>query len=132
MHQLFRRFEAYSTFVHASLLLVPPIVFAYLLDSALSSLRLYLATYITSLVLAVILYRFSPFHPLAKYPGPLPCKISKFWLAGIAFKGYQHQYLKTLHERYGDVVRIGTSFICWHVPPHRRGTSDKCWKSDIR
>ena len=26
----------------------------------------------------------------------------------ICIPGYQHQYIKALHERYGDVVRIGT------------------------
>lgn len=55
-----------------------------------------------------VAYRLSPFHPLARYPGPLLCKISKGWLAYVAGKHAKaHVYVKELHDRYGDVVRIG-------------------------
>nr|AAX81445.1 high nitrogen upregulated cytochrome P450 monooxygenase 1 [Phanerodontia chrysosporium] len=56
----------------------------------------------------VVAYRISPFHPLARYPGPLLCKISKGWLAYVAGKGGKaHLYVQDLHMRYGEVVRIG-------------------------
>ena len=54
-----------------------------------------------------LMYRLSPFHPLAKYPGPAIAKTSKLWAAYLNFKGDLHRFYKSLHERYGDVVRVG-------------------------
>ncbi|KAL7277159.1 hypothetical protein ACG7TL_009005 [Trametes sanguinea] len=65
------------------------------------------ATFISTLLLSMALYRLSPFHPLARYPGPLMCKLTKFWMAFLSTTGDQHLYVKRLHDRYGDVVRIG-------------------------
>lgn len=54
-----------------------------------------------------IAYRLSPFHPLAHYPGPLLCKVSKGWMAYFACRYKKsHIYVNELHQRYGDVVRI--------------------------
>lgn len=55
----------------------------------------------------MVIYRVSPFHPLAKYPGPTHLKISKLCLAWITSSGKQHIYISQLHDRYGDAVRIG-------------------------
>ena len=33
--------------------------------------------------------------------------MSKFWAAYVCAKGNLHRYYKSLHDRYGDVVRIG-------------------------
>ena len=65
--------------------------------------------YLSALSTSVLLYRLSPFHPLARYPGPLKCKVSKLWMARLSLEGHQHRYIKTLHDRYGDFVRIGPS-----------------------
>ncbi|KAH9035153.1 high nitrogen upregulated cytochrome P450 monooxygenase 2 [Lactarius deliciosus] len=54
-----------------------------------------------------LFYRLSPFHPLAKYPGPTIAKTSKLWAAYICDKGDLHRLYKSLHDRYGDVVRVG-------------------------
>ncbi|KAI9447482.1 high nitrogen upregulated cytochrome P450 monooxygenase 2 [Lactarius indigo] len=54
-----------------------------------------------------LIYRLSPFHPLAKYPGPTIAKTSKLWAAYLCAKGDMHRYYKGLHDRYGDVVRVG-------------------------
>lgn len=54
-----------------------------------------------------MLYRLSPWHPLASYPGPLPCKLSKLYMAYISQGEKQHLYLYNLHKRYGDIIRIG-------------------------
>ncbi len=54
-----------------------------------------------------LMYRLSPFHPLAKYPGPAIAKTSKLWAAYLCAKGDMYRYFKSLHERYGDVVRVG-------------------------
>lgn len=59
-------------------------------------------------VYPVRLHRSLPlFHPLARYPGPILCKISMFWLAKVAWGGKEHIYHQELHERYGDIIRIG-------------------------
>ncbi|TDL19581.1 high nitrogen upregulated cytochrome P450 monooxygenase 2 [Rickenella mellea] len=63
-------------------------------------------TYYTALLLSVGIYRVSPFHPLSRYPGPLPAKLSKFWSVWIASTGKQHEYFKRLHEKFGPCVRI--------------------------
>ena len=55
----------------------------------------------------ILAYRLSPFHPLAEFPGPLPCKLSKFWMAFVTYQGNAHRYVRKLHAIYGDVVRIG-------------------------
>ncbi len=60
------------------------------------------------LVLLTVGYRLSPLHPLARFPGPIMCRISKGWLAYLTVKDKKaHLYIKDLHERYGDIVRIG-------------------------
>jgi len=53
------------------------------------------------------MYRLSPFHPLARYPGPAIAKTSKLWVSYVCAKGDLHRYYKSLHDRYGDVVRVG-------------------------
>ncbi|KAL5534887.1 hypothetical protein ACEPAF_2977 [Sanghuangporus sanghuang] len=65
------------------------------------------ALFYLSLTASVILYRLSPWHPLAKYPGPLFAKISKFWVAYRTSKGKLHIDFKSLHEQYGPYVRVG-------------------------
>ena len=59
---------------------------------------------------SISFYRLSPFHPLAKYPGPTRCKLTKIWMAWIGFGGRAHIYYKKLHDKYGSIVRIGEGF----------------------
>ena len=61
----------------------------------------------STLVASILVYRVSPWHPLAKYPGPLLCKLTKFHLAYFALGGKQHLYYYELHQKYGIVVRVG-------------------------
>lgn len=74
-----------------------------------------LTTYVTywSLILVyTVTYRLSPFHPLAKYPGPLLCKISKGWFAYVTTQGKAHIYVLKLHKQLGsDIIRIGTTHL---------------------
>ncbi|KAI0687969.1 high nitrogen upregulated cytochrome P450 monooxygenase 2 [Cerioporus squamosus] len=110
-HQIFRRYETYNIAVHAALLFGPPTL---LLASALPpqwsllhAIFVVYSTYLVTLATSIVLYRLSPFHPLARYPGPIGCRISKLYMGAVCIPGYQHKYIKALHERYGDVVRIG-------------------------
>lgn len=65
------------------------------------------STYYVVLGFSVVLYRISPFHPLAKYPGPLMGKISKFWGIWVTANGKQHIYFQDLHKKYGPYIRVG-------------------------
>ncbi|KAF7317104.1 hypothetical protein HMN09_00445100 [Mycena chlorophos] len=119
-HTVFRRLEPRSLLVFGILLaLIPALLTPLFLPHASSVFTAMLytfAVYLLSLVSSVVIYRLSPFHPLAKYPGPLIGRISKVWFAVIALSGKQHLYYKTLHERYGDVVRIGPNELSFrHV-----------------
>ncbi len=109
-HLIFKRFEPTNVPLLLLLLVALPILLTYPLSAHFTlSLGSVLAFIIfhASLLTSIILYRLSPFHPLARYPGPVACKISMFWMTWVTRIGKRHVYLKTLHERYGDIVRIG-------------------------
>ncbi|KAF9261542.1 high nitrogen upregulated cytochrome P450 monooxygenase 2 [Marasmius fiardii PR-910] len=63
--------------------------------------------YYATIIACTILYRLSPWHPLAAYPGPLICKLTKLKGAAVGRSGKQYLYYQELHRKYGDVVRIG-------------------------
>ena len=65
------------------------------------------ATYYGVLSTSILIYRLSPWHPLARYPGPLLARTTKWWLVAKSIFGKQHLTIHALHERYGDIVRIG-------------------------
>ncbi|KAJ2969440.1 hypothetical protein NUW54_g12963 [Trametes sanguinea] len=109
-HQIFRRVETYSFTIHFSLLCTPLLLSFELLRGTMPAVWAALvssATFLSTLFLSIVFYRLSPFHPLAQYPGPMMCKLTKFWMAYLSLEGYQHLYVQRLHDRYGDVVRIG-------------------------
>lgn len=54
-----------------------------------------------------VAYRLSPLHPLAAYPGPVHARVSKWWSSYVCADGKQHIYYKSLHDRFGDIVRVG-------------------------
>ena len=110
-HLIFRRKEPSSTLSRAALLIVIPTLLSgpisYSVRSPYRALPLAFAAYWSGLVFFTLAYRLSPFHPLAKYPGPFLAKTSKWWAAYLSGTGDQHRYIKRLHDRYGDFVRIG-------------------------
>ncbi|KAJ7784115.1 cytochrome P450 [Mycena metata] len=108
---VFKRYEPRDERILVGLVVIPPLIIGLLsrensLNIFVSGLRSYLL-YCSTLVLSVLAYRLSPFHPLAKYPGPVACKTSKLWLTWITSCGKLHVYLKSLHDEYGSIVRIG-------------------------
>ena len=60
-----------------------------------------------TLATSILVYRVSPWHPLAKYPGSFVCKLTNFHLACSALGGKQYLY----YHEFGDVVRIGQWYI---------------------
>ena len=134
VHQNFQKYEPESPGICAFLLLVVPVVpgdFVQGASSVLGPLFRTYAIFYTTLILSVVSYRLSPFHPLAKYPGPTLAKVSKLWFVSIhsgrmtrclvlmihRFKAYlgwqgkQYVHYRNLHKKYGDVVRVGTSSL---------------------
>ena len=120
-HLIFRRFEPGSTLSHMTLLIVIPAILSTLISNLVRSpyiaLLIAFVAYWSGLVYFTLAYRLSQFHPLAKYPGPVLAKSSKFWAAYHSAIGDQHRCYMRLHDRYGDVVRIGspltpTSSVC--------------------
>ena len=109
---VFRYFEPESALSRVALVLVTPALLSLPLSYNGRSLRtavpLAFTAYVGALLCFTLAYRVSPFHPLAKFPGPVIAKTSKWWGAYINAKGDLHRYYKSLHDRYGDIVRIGS------------------------
>ncbi|KAG6330511.1 hypothetical protein ID866_8578 [Astraeus odoratus] len=110
-HLVFNRYEPVNPLSHFTLLVLPPVVLSSLLRTTFPPtshvLVVVFTLYYTFVLFSVVAYRLSPFHPLARYPGPIPCRISKFWMAWVSSNGKQHEYYSKLHRKYGDIVRIG-------------------------
>lgn len=109
---IYKTFEP-STPLSALLLLgaVPAFLVATLLPHFSTPITAALAvctTYWLLIAAFTVGYRLSPFHPLARYPGPTLCKVSKLWIAYLAGTERKiHLYMQQLHQQYGEVVRIG-------------------------
>lgn len=59
---------------------------------------------VTAYLLASVIYS-TLLHPLAGFPGPVHCAVSRipFWIACL--RGREVQWMHKLHLRYGPVVR---------------------------
>lgn len=55
---------------------------------------------------SVALYRLY-LHPLARVPGPKLAAVSNIWHAYHARNGHMFELACTLHQKYGEVVRVG-------------------------
>lgn len=105
-----------------SLFLVPAALFAALyhysqgggvaaLDSLLRTAVIWLG-FLHGLATSILVYRLW-LHPLRRFPGPTAARVSMWWGALKASKGFQSHYmLDGLHKTHGDFVRIGL-----HTPP---------------
>ncbi|KAJ7579881.1 cytochrome P450 [Mycena floridula] len=111
LHLLFNRLEETRAAFLKRLLLILPLAPSYLLwshDSPfLSALVLAYATTYATLLTSIIIYRLSPIHPLAKYPGPFLARCTKFWGVYHSSTGKMHLKSLELHRRYGSIVRCG-------------------------
>ena len=118
VHAVYKQYEpdASLLLVHFLLLVAVPSLPAFCFlphfngGVKLSILAAFSLFYFT-LATSIVLYRLSPWHPLAKYPGPFLAKISKFWGAFVMAAGKNHLVTKKLHEKYGPYVRIGEHFV---------------------
>lgn len=79
--------------------------------SALSSVARTVSWHVTALIASAVIYRLSPWHPLAKFPGPLINRITSLGLVRIVASGKRYEIINYLHNRYGTVVRTGPNTI---------------------
>jgi cytochrome P450 len=80
----------------------------------------------------LVVYRLY-FHPLAKYPGDLLDKITKWHDVYLTFTGNRHLVHQALHEKYGDIVRINPNTLSFNTAASLRdiyGPKANARKSD--
>jgi hypothetical protein len=119
VHLIYNRFEPQPAdpYPTTALLILVPFFPACALISHLQpdfslgdvTLRIALSytVFYATLLLSIVLYRISPFHPLAKFPGPRLARVSQLWHTFIVSEGKRHQYFKELHSKNGPYVRVG-------------------------
>ena len=66
--------------------------------------------FIPFVFIVVSLYRLV-YHPLSRVPGPKTAALSNAWLAWHARNGRVRELGKTLHLKYGPVVRVGPNHV---------------------
>ncbi|KAH7009661.1 benzoate 4-monooxygenase cytochrome P450 [Ilyonectria destructans] len=58
---------------------------------------------------SLLVYR-GAFHRLNRFPGPFWARISNFYVTSLSVKKFQlYEEVQQLHEKYGDIVRLGPS-----------------------
>lgn len=122
LHQFFRRFEpgsilsAVASVAGANYALYVALGRLKLLDAAgiisksnaLPGIGL---TSVASLLLSIAVYRLSPWHPLAKYPGEFIFKITKIRTAYASGRGDYFKRVRDMHAKYGPVVRVAPNAV---------------------
>ncbi|KAJ6500242.1 high nitrogen upregulated cytochrome P450 monooxygenase 2 [Mycena vulgaris] len=83
----------------------------YAFSSVTTAVLSVFSIYFTTLLTSLALYRLSPFHPLAPYPGPILHKLSNFQMVRVALTGKRHLYITELHKKYGSHVRVGPNVL---------------------
>ena len=108
---ILHKYEPEDFFAVSGLVLVPPTVIAWICrvvqrQSSPAPTSIF-AAYLSLLLGCTVAYRLSPFHPLARYPGPFLARVSKLFMTGVVTMGHAHQYYRRLHDKHGDIVRTG-------------------------
>ncbi|KAJ7052211.1 high nitrogen upregulated cytochrome P450 monooxygenase 2 [Mycena amicta] len=113
-HSCFQKYEPKTAHYPLLALLIQPPVLVLLLRPPTSTgwnVLIAIVVFLATLGSSIVVYRLSPWHPLAHIPGPTLAKISKLWSVKLALKGNKHRVFKQLHERYGDFVRTGPNEV---------------------
>ncbi|KAI0042794.1 cytochrome P450 [Auriscalpium vulgare] len=76
------------------------------------------------------------FHPLSMFPGPRGAAVTRLWQAYMElYKGISlHEIRMQLHEKYGDVIRIGPNELHFANPKafHDIYNANNKWDKDHR
>ena len=81
------------------------------LQSAAGTTAVWCATYLTGVILSMLVYR-TFLHPLRHYPGPLLARLTQWnHIWNIRGKVDSYKRVTELHKQYGDFVRIGPNMI---------------------
>ncbi|KAK9442370.1 Cytochrome P450 [Metarhizium brunneum] len=72
--------------------------------SVTSAVSTFSVLLVVGLVIRILRHRI--FHPLRSVPGPLVNSLSELPAALALVKGEQHHYYRSLHDKYGPVVRV--------------------------
>ncbi|EXJ66579.1 uncharacterized protein A1O5_10249 [Cladophialophora psammophila CBS 110553] len=67
-------------------------------------------------VLLRLIYNVSPFHPLAKYPGPLLWRASRLPASWHQACGDLYKCIDAIHDAYGPIVRIAPDELSFTNP----------------
>ncbi|KAK3291405.1 cytochrome P450 [Chaetomium fimeti] len=78
-------------------------------QSAVTVVALFIPLGLLSM-LVIAIYRLT-FHPLAQVPGPRAAAVSNIWQARHVRDGRARELGKTLHKKYGPVVRVGPNEV---------------------
>jgi hypothetical protein len=107
----FKAYEPKNPLLLAALLLVAPgalsVVWMGSTASTYAATASAFLSYWSFLVIFTVVYRISPFHPLARYPGPRLARVTKWYSVYKIIQGKQHLHYKRLHDTYGNTVRVG-------------------------
>ncbi|KAJ7237942.1 cytochrome P450 [Mycena rebaudengoi] len=122
-HIIFKRLEpnalhfllALLAFVQVTMLI--QVLNGYSFTAATTTCLSFVGKYLLLLCLSISLYRLSPWHPLARFPGPRLAHLSKWWMVyHIIFRGGRHRILQQLHARHGAWIRMGPNEISVNLP----------------
>lgn len=127
-HAVFKRNEPTPPQFLTLAALIPTLSATVLHQPILSSL-LYLCIFLASLTTSILYYRLlSPSHPLAKVPGPLLARATQLWIFRVVYLGQTRRVIQELHQKYGEVVRIGPNEISvFNVPAITTIHGSKSW-----
>jgi hypothetical protein len=62
--------------------------------------------YLATLFLSIVIYRLA-FHPLRRFPGPFPAKVTKLYGPWLARNRRLGEEFRFIHEKHGHFVRVG-------------------------
>ena len=112
-HLVFNRLEPLKLPILACFFVLIPTALSVLFIgqiSLLASIAVAFGTYYAVLLTSIAFYRLSPFHPLARFPGPLGMKLSSLLVYKEFRAGKRHERIRQLHQQYqSDVIRIGAA-----------------------
>ncbi|KAG6843045.1 hypothetical protein H0H87_008332, partial [Tephrocybe sp. NHM501043] len=110
-HLLFNRIEPRALPILGLLFILWASIFGYVYKETRvffypwAAASLTISAYVLSLLTSIAAYRLSPWHPLARYPGPVIGKLTKWYMAWWIAKGSRHLKLQEWVFPYVVVFR---------------------------